>query len=71
MDSSHQHLHIQSAALHGSSGHINPDGAALSPHLMPQLAPLPSVRTRLGRDLSERNIIIPPNKIISIEERFP
>lgn len=55
----------------GPDGDANPDGAALSPHLMPQLAPMPSVRTRLGRDLSERNIIIPPNKIISIEERFP
>lgn len=41
------------------------------PHLMLQLEALPSERTRLDRDLSERNIIMAPNKIISIEERFP
>lgn len=69
MDSSHQHLRVRSSQQPARVPRSHkPRWSALSPHLMPQLAPLPSARTRLGRDLSERNIIMAPNKIISIEE---
>lgn len=61
--------HLSGARFHRSREQVG--SARPPPHLMLQLEALPSERTRLDRDLSERNIIMAPNKIISIEERFP